>query len=39
MSENEPERDDEQDEPEQLEELDEEPLPGLDPWLPPPPEE
>ena len=34
----EPERDD--DELEQLEELeDDEPLPGLDPWLPPPPEE
>jgi hypothetical protein len=39
MPEDEPEREDENEEPEQLEELDGEQLPGLDPWLPPPPEE
>jgi hypothetical protein len=37
MPDDEDERED--DEPEQLEELDEEELPGLDPWLPPPSEE
>ena len=33
------ERETDGDRPEQLEELDEEQLPGLDPWLPPPSEE